>query len=67
MPGRIEEYSKVVSWLDGRLTGTERDNLAFPFVEVLHLEVDVSLLGTVRTGPDRRLVIRRQLEGQCWP
>ena len=67
MPGRIEEHSKVVSRLDGRLTGTERDNLAFAFIEVLHLEVDVRLLGTVRTGPDRRLMIWRQLEGQCWP
>lgn len=64
MPGRIEKHSKVVARLDLRFAGTERDDLPFAFIEILHLEVDVRLLGTVGARPDRWLVVRSQLKGQ---
>ena len=64
MPGRIKKHSKVVARLDLRLTGTERDDLPLAFIEILHFEVDMGLLGAIGTRPDRWLMIRGQLKRQ---
>src|SRR3712207_1288816 len=47
----------------GHPRGTECEHLLLGGIDVLDLDVEVELLGTVRVGETRRLMVGRQLEG----
>ena len=59
-------YAPVAAGLELVLGRTEGEHLALRFVEAGFVDrhVEVELLGTVRVGPLRRLVVRRPLEAQ---
>ena len=67
MPGRIQEDPKFFTGLKLGEAGPECQHLALSLIEVFDREVDVRLLRTIGTGPDRRLMIGRQLKRQGWP
>jgi len=61
----VDEDAEARAGLDVCLAGTQRENLFLGGVEIIDVEVEVGLLWPLAAWPHGRLVIGRELEGEC--
>ena len=64
MTGRVEEDAETRVGLELRLAGAQGQNPLLRSVEIVDVEVEVSLLRPLCARPRRRNVIGRELEGE---
>ena len=68
MTRRVEEDPELVGiWLHVGLARPEGDNRRLAGIEVVDLEIEMTLLRMIGTRPDGRPMVGSQLEGQGGP